>query len=109
MCVQALGLSCEQVYAAAQNVAPRPPALCKGCGHRDVYDALNKSTAAEYPDAKIFGDIGCYTLGALPPFRTLSSCVDMGAIPLPWPRGRRMQACSRLLQSLATPHSLTLE
>ena len=75
---QALGLSCEQVYAAAQNVAPRPPALCKGCGHRDVYDALNK-VAAEYPDAKIFGDIGCYTLGALPPFRTLSSCVDMGA------------------------------
>lgn len=75
---QALGLSCEQVYAAAQNVVPRPPALCKGCGHRDVYDALNK-VAAEYPDAKIFGDIGCYTLGALPPFRTLSSCVDMGA------------------------------
>lgn len=75
---QALGLSCEPVYAAAQNVVPRPPALCKGCGHRDVYDALNK-VAAEYPDAKIFGDIGCYTLGALPPFRTLSSCVDMGA------------------------------
>ena len=27
----------------------------------------------------MFGDIGCYTLGALPPFRTLSTCVDMGA------------------------------
>ena len=36
-------------------------AMWKGCGHRDVYDALNK-VAAEYPDAKIFGDIGCYTL-----------------------------------------------
>jgi indolepyruvate ferredoxin oxidoreductase alpha subunit len=43
-----------------------------------VYDALNR-VAAEYPNAKIFGDIGCYTLGALPPFRSLSSCVDMGA------------------------------
>ena len=42
---QALGLSCEPVYAAAQNVVPRPPALCKGCGHRDVYDALNKVAA----------------------------------------------------------------
>ena len=31
------------------------------------------------PDARVFGDIGCYTLGALPPFKALSSCVDMGA------------------------------
>lgn len=74
----ALGIECGQVYAAAQNLVPRLPALCNGCGHRDVYDALNK-VAAEYPDAKIFGDIGCYTLGALPPFRALDSCVDMGA------------------------------
>lgn len=75
---QALGLPSHEVYAPAQNMVPRPPALCNGCGHRDVYEALNK-VAAEYPDAKIFGDIGCYTLGALPPFRSLSSCVDMGA------------------------------
>ncbi len=74
----ALGISGGQVYPKAQHVVPRPPALCVGCGHRDVYDALNR-VAAEYPGAKIFGDIGCYTLGALPPFRALSSCVDMGA------------------------------
>ena len=74
----ALGIDIEQPYANAQNVMPRPPALCQGCGHRDVYDALNK-VAAEYPDARIFGDIGCYTLGALPPFRAIDSCVDMGA------------------------------
>lgn len=73
-----LGMTPVEVYPAAQNVVPRPPALCNGCGHRDVYDALNK-VAAEYKDAKIFGDIGCYTLGALPPFRALHSCVDMGA------------------------------
>lgn len=74
----ALGVNMEQPFAAAQNVMPRPPALCQGCGHRDVYDALNK-VAAEYPGARIFGDIGCYTLGALPPFRSIDSCVDMGA------------------------------
>ncbi len=75
---KALGVTIEQPYVQAQNVMPRPPALCQGCGHRDVYDALNK-VAAEYPEARIFGDIGCYTLGALPPFRAIDSCVDMGA------------------------------
>ena len=75
---KAMGLHTESSFAAAENVVPRPPALCNGCGHRDVYDALNK-VAAEYPDARIFGDIGCYTLGALPPFRAIDSCVDMGA------------------------------
>ena len=74
----AIGVHIEQPYANAQNVMPRPPALCQGCGHRDVYDALNK-VAAEYEGARIFGDIGCYTLGALPPFRAIDSCVDMGA------------------------------
>ena len=74
----ALGIEQTQNFTAAENVVPRPPALCQGCGHRDVYDALNK-VAAEYADARIFGDIGCYTLGALPPFRAIDSCVDMGA------------------------------
>lgn len=63
---------------ACPIVAARPPQLCQGCGHRDVYAALNR-VAEEYPDHRIFGDIGCYTLGALPPFKALSSCVDMGA------------------------------
>ena len=74
----ALGITAEQSFSAAENVVPRPPALCQGCGHRDVYDALNR-VAGEYVDARIFGDIGCYTLGALPPFRAIDSCVDMGA------------------------------
>ena len=43
-----------------------------------MYAALNR-VAAEFPGARIFGDIGCYTLGALPPFRAIDSCVDMGA------------------------------
>ncbi len=72
------GLPCKAVYAKSQVVLPRPPALCQGCSHRDVYSALN-DVIKEYPNAKVFSDIGCYTLGALPPFRTISSCVDMGA------------------------------
>lgn len=74
----AIGWATKSPFVTPQVVMPRPPALCQGCGHRDVYDALNK-VAAEYPGARIFGDIGCYTLGALPPFRTIDSCVDMGA------------------------------
>ena len=75
---QALGLPAGPAFKPAKNLAGRPPQLCQGCGHRDVYTALNQ-VLAEYPDYRVFGDIGCYTLGALPPFRSLSSCVDMGA------------------------------
>ena len=74
----AFGEKAEITFKDIHQVVGRPPALCPGCGHRDVYAALNK-VAAEYPGARIFGDIGCYTLGALPPFSALASCVDMGA------------------------------
>ena len=74
----AFGRRQEQAYGTAKNLAARPPQLCPGCGHRDVYTALNQ-VAAQYPGARIFGDIGCYTLGALPPFQSIASCVDMGA------------------------------
>lgn len=62
----------------SEVVAPRPPALCQGCGHRDVYGALNEVLASE-KDAKVFGDIGCYTLGWLAPFNAIDTVVDMGA------------------------------
>ena len=64
--------------AASEVVVPRPPALCKGCGHRDVYSALNEAVEA-YSGAKVFGDIGCYTLGYLAPFRAIHTVLDMGA------------------------------
>ena len=75
---KALSLPSKPALPLCEDVAVRPPALCDGCGHRSVYEALN-TVAAEYENARIFGDIGCYTLGALPPFRSLASCVDMGA------------------------------
>lgn len=62
----------------SQIVMPRPPALCQGCGHRDVYHALN-DVLKEYESPRVFGDIGCYTLGFLSPFNAIDSCVDMGA------------------------------
>ncbi len=63
---------------APQYVVPRPPALCSGCGHRDTFKAIAESLNG-YPEQHVFGDIGCYTLGALPPFNSISTCVDMGA------------------------------
>lgn len=75
---KALGMETDENFASCEDVAPRPPALCQGCGHRDVYTALNK-VLLDYPNARVFGDIGCYTLGFLPPYKAIHSCVDMGA------------------------------
>lgn len=68
----------NKINEASRNVVSRPPALCQGCGHRDVYHALN-DVLKEYANAKVFGDIGCYTLGFLSPFNAIDTCVDMGA------------------------------
>jgi indolepyruvate ferredoxin oxidoreductase alpha subunit len=73
-----LGLPVVSPYSVPETLVARPPALCPGCGHRDVYDALNE-VLKEYADARVFSDIGCYTLGALPPFQAIDSCIDMGA------------------------------
>ncbi len=74
----ALGMPVKEQYQPSNHVVARPPALCNGCGHRDVYTAMNK-VLEDYPNARVFGDIGCYTLGFLPPFNAIHSCVDMGA------------------------------
>ncbi len=68
----------REVPGASEIVVSRPPALCPGCGHRDVYGALNDALK-EFESPKVFGDIGCYTLGFLKPFNAIDSCVDMGA------------------------------
>lgn len=55
------------------KVPARPPLLCPGCPHRSVYTVLNK--------LKIHaaGDIGCYTLGAVPPLSVVDTTICMGA------------------------------
>ena len=75
---KALGLQVKEGAAVPEIVVPRPPALCVGCSHRDVYNALNE-VLSTYGEGHVFSDIGCYTLGALPPFQSINSCVDMGA------------------------------
>ena len=75
---KALGKEVQTHYTIPEIVEKRPPTLCQGCGHRDLYEALNVALR-DYNSPKVFGDIGCYTLGALPPFGAIDSCIDMGA------------------------------
>jgi indolepyruvate ferredoxin oxidoreductase alpha subunit len=51
----------------------KPPELCQGCSHRGVFEVLRDLNCI------VAGDIGCYTLGVLPPFSAMDTCVCMGA------------------------------
>jgi indolepyruvate ferredoxin oxidoreductase alpha subunit len=75
---KALGLDVIDSDTVPEVVMKRPPSLCVGCGHRDAYEALNE-VMKEVGKGRVFADIGCYTLGALPPYNAICSCVDMGA------------------------------
>lgn len=75
---KALGFKRYEGDAIPEIVKQRPPALCVGCSHIDSYNALNEAIK-KYGQGRVFADIGCYTLGALPPFNAINSCVDMGA------------------------------
>ena len=75
---KALGKEILTGAAIPDIVVNRPPALCQGCGHREMYAALNE-VLEPYSKGRVFSDIGCYTLGALPPYKSIYSCVDMGA------------------------------
>ena len=76
---KALGFENKSTFPTPPIVEMRPPALCEGCGHRDMYTILTKVLREEFPEHRVFGDIGCYTLGAGAPFHAIHSCVDMGA------------------------------
>ncbi len=65
-----LGGSCENKPAA---VPARPPVLCAGCPHRGVFYVLSKLKL------NVLGDIGCYTLGAVPPLGSMDAVICMGA------------------------------
>ena len=74
----ALGLPVASGPEIPGVVRMRPPSFCKGCGHSDLFIALNEALVPFGP-GKVFADIGCYTLAALPPYDSINSCVDMGA------------------------------
>lgn len=75
---RALGLQVKTGNQVPSMLANRPPALCTGCSHHDVFRALNE-IITEIGDGHIFSDIGCYTMGALEPYNAINTCVDMGA------------------------------
>ncbi len=55
------------------DIPNRPPVMCPGCPHRAVFHVLSRMKV------RVSGDIGCYTLGALPPYNAVDACVCMGA------------------------------
>ncbi|MCY0859333.1 MAG: indolepyruvate ferredoxin oxidoreductase subunit alpha [Sulfolobaceae archaeon] len=62
------------------NPSPRPPALCAGCPHRSSFIDLKRGLAlASLSNTFFSGDIGCYTLGVLPPFNEQDSALEMGS------------------------------
>ncbi|MCJ7725916.1 MAG: thiamine pyrophosphate-dependent enzyme, partial [Acidimicrobiia bacterium] len=76
---EALGLAPRpRISIGLLDLPGRPPQLCKGCPHRDSYDAVAEVLGG-YEQSVVTSDIGCYTLGALPPYRAIESCVCMGA------------------------------
>ncbi|HZK26566.1 MAG TPA: indolepyruvate ferredoxin oxidoreductase subunit alpha [Thermoclostridium sp.] len=68
-----LGLEEGNSVAVEENIPGRPPVLCPGCPHRGVFYTLKKNKLA------VTGDIGCYTLGSLPPLESMDTCICMGA------------------------------
>ncbi|WP_058486139.1 indolepyruvate ferredoxin oxidoreductase subunit alpha [Defluviitalea phaphyphila] len=67
-------ISKEEKKVINKEILPnRPPVLCPGCPHRGIYYVMNKLKL------HATGDIGCYTLGALPPLDGIDTCVCMGA------------------------------
>ncbi len=75
----ALGLPTRSgIVLDGLTLPQRPPQFCKGCGHADTY-AFIKAVIEEIGDATVTSDIGCYALGALPPYQVPETIVDMGA------------------------------
>ncbi len=62
-----------QPFSDGITLLPRPPMFCTGCGHRTVFSALRQLKVT------VAGDIGCYTMGALPPFEAEHTTFCMGA------------------------------
>ena len=71
--MKALGKDVPECTEFDEVVPPRPPALCPGCPHRGTFYVLHKM------GLNVFGDIGCYTLGAMPPLSSVDTTVCMGA------------------------------
>ena len=69
----ALGMEARPCVTADSVIPNRPPMMCAGCPHRGMFYVLAKNKIT------VLGDIGCYTLGAVPPLSALDSTLCMGA------------------------------
>jgi len=69
-----LGQENEQAYSTSVLPPSRPPVLCPGCPHRGIFYAVSK-----YKDVIAASDIGCYTLGMMPPLNVADTVICMGA------------------------------
>ncbi|OUO16968.1 indolepyruvate ferredoxin oxidoreductase subunit alpha [Flavonifractor sp. An4] len=68
-----LGTEPEAGKTLETDIPNRPPVMCAGCPHRGLFYTLNKMKLT------VLGDIGCYTLGAVPPLSAIDSTICMGA------------------------------
>ncbi len=68
-----LGLDAPALKSVNVEVIPRRPGLCAGCPHDHVFRELRRK------DMIVSGDIGCYSLGVLPPYSAMDTLLDMGA------------------------------
>jgi indolepyruvate ferredoxin oxidoreductase alpha subunit len=75
---RAIGLYRNQQPPAPDLVVNRPPQLCEGCGHLDLFKVIQE-VLPDIGEKRVFGDIGCYALGASSPLNTVNSLIDMGA------------------------------
>ncbi len=67
----------DEKYEKIKNkIPPRPPTLCPACPHRSSFYSIRKAAS---PRAIFPSDIGCYTLGVLPPLKTVDTTIAMGA------------------------------
>jgi indolepyruvate ferredoxin oxidoreductase alpha subunit len=69
----AFGRETGSAYSIEETVPARPPVMCAGCPHRGMFYTLRKNNCT------VLGDIGCYTLGAVPPLGAIEMTLCMGA------------------------------
>lgn len=70
---EALGVKVHHGEALDEAIPARPPVMCAGCPHRGLFYTLAKNKLT------VLGDIGCYTLGAVPPLAAIDTTICMGA------------------------------
>ncbi|MCH5257559.1 MAG: indolepyruvate ferredoxin oxidoreductase subunit alpha [Lachnospiraceae bacterium] len=68
-----MGLDVPETLTLDENIPGRPPVMCAGCPHRGIFYILKKNKCM------VYGDIGCYTLGAVAPLNSMDLNVCMGA------------------------------